>query len=53
MLRDKKPKTKEIIRCPYCNERLEIDTLLENGYIEKMANVTIYTCSKCLEEFQG
>lgn len=48
----KNKKPKEIVRCPFCKERLDIQELMELGYIEKYANVKICTCSKCDREFE-
>lgn len=52
MGRSKKSRT--IVKCPNekCRKKLDIDELIEEGYLEKLANVSMYTCPFCDTQWQ-
>lgn len=47
-------KSQKIIKCPNpkCKERLVVDELIRDGYLEKTANVTSIICPFCDEMWE-
>jgi DNA-directed RNA polymerase subunit RPC12/RpoP len=53
MGRERKSNIREIVKCPHCKKKNELQDLLDTDRVVKLAGCTIYTCIHCEEEFQG